>query len=65
MEGFDAFVDVVADEIHTLVQEAVDLPSGSGLFLWATVEEQPIIEKSFESKYIDCTLDEIRGEAAA
>ena len=30
-----------------------------------TLEEQPIIEKSFESKYIDCTLDEIRGEAAA
>lgn len=30
-----------------------------------TLEEQPIIEKSFESKYIDCTLDEIREEAAA
>ena len=30
-----------------------------------TLEKQPIIEKSFESKYIDCTLDEIRGEAAA
>lgn len=43
VEGFDAFVDVVADEIHTLVQDAVDLPSGSGLFIWATVEEQPII----------------------
>ena len=30
-----------------------------------TLEEQPIIEKSFESKYIDCTLDEIREEAAS
>ena len=30
-----------------------------------TLEEQPIIEKSFESKYIDCTLDEIREKAAS
>lgn len=43
VENFDAFVDVVADKMHTIVQEAIDLPSGSGLFVWATVEEQPII----------------------
>lgn len=30
-----------------------------------TLEKQPIIEKSFESKYLDRTLEEIREEAAA
>ena len=60
VEGFDAFVDVIADEIHSLVQEAVDLPSGSGLFLWATVEEQPIIA-FFKLNYLNkfaCLVDE-------
>ena len=60
VSGFDAFVDVVADEIHTLVQEAVDLPSGSGLFLWATVEEQPIIaffKLNFQDKFT-CLVDD-------
>jgi len=60
VEGFDAFVDVVADEIHTLVQDAVDLPSGSGLFIWATVEEQPIIaffKLNYQNKF-SCLVDE-------
>jgi len=60
VEGFDAFVDVVADEIHSLVQESVDLPSGSGLFLWATVDEQPIIaffKLNFQNKYT-CLVDD-------
>lgn len=54
VEGFDAFVDVVADEIHSLVQQSVDLPSGSGLFVWATVYEQPIIaffKLNYQNKY--------------
>ena len=42
-EEFGAFVDVVTDEMHTLISEAVDLGAGSGLFLWATVAEQPVI----------------------
>ena len=61
VEGFDAFVDVVADEIHTLVQEAVDLPSGSGLFLWATVEEQPIIaffKLNYQNKFTCLVSDD-------
>ena len=60
VEGFDAFVDVVADEIHTLVQEAVDLPSGSGLFIWATVMEQPIIgffKLNYQNKFT-CLVDD-------
>lgn len=60
VEGFDAFVDVIADEMHTLVQEAVDLSSGSGLFVWATVEEQPIIA-FFKLNYQDrlaCEINE-------
>lgn len=60
VENFDAFVDVVADEIHTLVVDAVDLPSGSGLFLWATVEEQPFIaffKLNYQKKYT-CLVDD-------
>ncbi len=60
VSGFDAFVDVVADEIHTLVSEAVDLPSGSGLFVWATVEEQPIIaffKLNYQNKF-ECVVND-------
>ncbi len=58
--GFDAFVDVVTDEMHTLIGKTVDLPSGSGLFLWATVEEQPIIaffKLNFQSRF-SCAVNE-------
>ena len=60
VEGFDAFVDAVADEMHSLVQEAVDLPSGAGLFLWATVDEQPIIaffKLNFQDRF-SCVVGE-------
>lgn len=60
VEDFDAFVDVIADEMHTLIQEAVDLHSGSGLFVWATVEEQPIIA-FFKLNYqnrLACEIDD-------
>lgn len=60
VEGFDAFVDVIADEMHTLIQEAVDLPSGSGLFIWATVEEQPVIaffKLNYQSRFT-CEVDD-------
>ena len=58
--GFDAFVDVIADEIHTLMQDAVDLPSGSGIFVWATVEEQPVIAffKLNFQKRLACVVDD-------
>lgn len=42
-EGFDAFVDVIADEMHTLLKEAYGLTAGSGLFVYATVDEQPVV----------------------
>lgn len=60
VENFDAFVDVVADEMHTLVQEAVDMPSGSGLFIWATVNEQPIIAffKLNYQKRFGCVIED-------
>lgn len=60
VEGFDAFVDVVADEMHTLVQDAVDLPSGTGIFVWATVEEQPVIaffKLNYQNRFT-CIVDE-------
>lgn len=60
VEDFDAFVDVVADEIHSLVQEAVDLPSGSGIFVWATVDEQPCIaffKLNYQNNYT-CIVDD-------
>lgn len=59
-EGFDAFVDVIADEIHTLLGETVDLPAGSGLFIWALADEQPIIaffKLNFQSRY-GCVINE-------
>jgi len=43
VNGFDAFVDVVTDEMHDLLGEAYGMSAGSGLFVYATVEEQPII----------------------
>lgn len=58
--GFDAFVDVIADELHSLLQEAVDLPNGSGLFMWALVEEQPVIgffKLNFQNKF-GCVVDD-------
>jgi len=42
-EGFDAFVDVVTDEMHELLKEAYGLSAGSGLFVYALVDEQPVI----------------------
>ncbi|MBR5420991.1 MAG: nucleoid-associated protein [Lachnospiraceae bacterium] len=42
-DGFDAFVDVITDEMHELLKEAYGLQPGSGLFVYATVEEQPIV----------------------
>ena len=42
-ESFDAFVDVVTDEMHDLLKEAYGLSAGSGLFVYATVDEQPVI----------------------
>lgn len=58
--GFDAFVDVVADDMHSLVQDSVDLPSGTGIFVWATVEEQPIIaffKLNYQNRFT-CVVDE-------
>ena len=42
-EELDAFVDVIADEMHELLKEAYDLSPGSGLFIYATVDEQPVV----------------------
>ncbi len=42
-EGFDAFVDVITDSMHELLKEAYGLQAGSGLFVYALVEEQPVI----------------------
>ena len=42
-EAFEAFVEVITDEMHELLKEAYGLSAGSGLFVFATVEEQPII----------------------
>lgn len=59
-EDFDAFVDVIADEIHTLLGETTDLPAGSGLFIWALADEQPIIaffKLNFQSRY-GCVIGE-------
>lgn len=59
-EDFAAFVDVVTDEMHTLLGEAVSLGAGSGLFLWATVEEQPVIaffKLNYQTKFT-CDMTE-------
>ncbi|MCR5119012.1 MAG: nucleoid-associated protein [Lachnospiraceae bacterium] len=42
-EGMDAFVDVISDEMHELMEEAFGISAGSGLFIYGTVEEQPVI----------------------
>ena len=59
-DDFAAFVDVITDEMHTLLGESYDLGAGSGLFLWATVEEQPVIgffKLNYQSKLI-CDMTE-------
>ncbi|MCR5249508.1 MAG: nucleoid-associated protein [Lachnospiraceae bacterium] len=42
-DGFDAFVDVITDEMHELLKVAYGMQPGSGLFVFATVNEQPHI----------------------
>ena len=42
-EGFDAFVDVIGDEMHELLKDAYGMQPGSGLFVFATADEQPVI----------------------
>lgn len=59
-EGFDAFVDVITDEMHTLIGKTVDLQSGSGLFVWALVEEQPVIaffKLNYQSRF-SCVVED-------
>lgn len=59
-EGFEAFVEVVTDEMHNLLGASADLGAGSGLFLWAMVEEQPIIaffKLNYQTKFT-CDMTE-------
>lgn len=42
-DDFDAFVDVISDKMHTMLERSVEMTSGTGLFIWATVDEQPVI----------------------
>ncbi len=42
-EHFDAFVDVIADSMHETLREAYGMSAGSGLFVFAFVDDQPVI----------------------
>ncbi len=58
-EDFDAFVDVITDEMHELLKVAYQLPAGSGLFVYALVEEQPVVaffKLNYQSR-LTCGMD--------
>ncbi|MBR1471059.1 MAG: nucleoid-associated protein [Lachnospiraceae bacterium] len=59
-DSFEAFVDVITEEMHELLKEAYGLSAGSGLFVFATVEEQPVIaffKLNYQAKFT-CEKDE-------
>lgn len=42
-EGFEAFVNVIADEVQNLVREYSFFEAGCGLFVWSLIDEQNVI----------------------
>ncbi len=59
-DDFDAFVDVISDKMHTMLERSVEMLSGTGLFIWATVDEQPIIaffKLNFQTRFT-CNVKE-------
>ena len=59
-EGMDAFVDVISDEMHELLKDAYGLMPGSGLFVYALAEEQPVVaffKLNYQSRLTCATKD--------
>lgn len=58
--GLEAFVDAVSDNIHSLIKSGAEIRSGSGIFVWAMVCDQPVIaffKMNFQNKFM-CFLSE-------
>lgn len=59
-KGLDSFVDVISDNIHGLIKSGAEIRSGSGIFVWAMIEEQPVaafFKMNFQNKFM-CFLSD-------
>lgn len=59
-DALDGFVDVVSDNIHGLIKSGAEIRSGSGIFVWAVIEEQPVVaffKMNFQNKFM-CFLSD-------
>lgn len=56
----ESFVDVVSEKIHTMIKSGAELRSGSGIFVWAVIFEQPVVaffKMNFQNKFM-CFLSD-------
>ncbi len=56
----EGFVDVVSEKIHTMIKSGAELRSGSGIFVWTVILEQPIVaffKMNFQNKFM-CFLSD-------
>lgn len=57
LDQMEPFVNEIADEIHTLMQEkSTDIPMGSGVFLWAFCEDREYLcffKLNYQNKFVD------------
>ncbi len=59
-KGLDGFVDIVSEKIHGMIKSGAEIRSGSGIFVWALVLEQPVVaffKMNFQNKFM-CFLSD-------
>lgn len=64
-ESLEPFVNIITEEIYEIVKENAEMHSGSGIFVWALVEEQPVMaffKMNFQNKFM-CYLSELGNVA--
>ncbi|MGX8715325.1 MAG: hypothetical protein ACSW8A_06195, partial [Lachnospiraceae bacterium] len=62
-EGFEAFVDVIADEVQNLVKEYSFFEAGCGLFVWSLIDEQNVIS-FFKLDYQSRLMNTVENDGA-
>ena len=61
--SFEAFVNVMVDRIHDLMQDNRDINIGAGLFIWALLEEQDYI-MFFKTDYQSRMMPQIQANGS-
>ena len=59
--GLDRFVETVSVQIHDMIKSGAEIRSGSGIFVWAQIFEQPIVaffKMNFQNKFM-CFLSDV------